>query len=256
MRLALAYSLFNGEELLVQSVKHHYDLVDVVIVCYQTTSNIGNPRDLDQTLTELGKMKRVHLIEYKPDLSVNPKENERRKLQARINYCKSLACTHYIGMGCDHFYQEDQFAEAIKMGEFNDVTLSKMYTYYKRPTWQLDPIEDYYCPFICKIYPTTTVVKDKLYNVKVDPSERIAPADTFYYFRQDELMLHHYSMVRADIRDKFTNAAAAQNWPQKIEGFVSEWENAKLGDSISYFKGRKLTETPNRFGLTLPFSFS
>lgn len=253
MKLAACYSVFNSCELLHNSIKQIIDQVDVVIVCWQQYSNVGNLMSVaDETYLEIvATIDKVHLLEYTPDLSLNPKENERRKLQGRIDYAKTLGCTHYFGAAADHYYKKQEFiyAKAECLVHDYDVTLTHMYTYYKEPTYQLEPIEDYCCPFICKIYPDTKVVQANHYPETVDPSVRIAPAKLFHTFKQDEIMLHHFSMVRHDIKSKFENAAAAQNWKHKIPAFLEEYNNAKPGDQITYFKGRKIKEVGNHFDI-------
>lgn len=253
MKLAACYSFFNSGELLHNSIKQILDQVDVVIVCWQEFSNVGNQMsEADFTYLEIvSTIDKVKLLQYIPDTNLNPKENERIKLQQRINLARELGCTHYFGSACDHYYKRQEFvyAKAECIVHDFDVTLTHMYTYYKKPTYQLTPIEDYCCPFICKIYPDTKVVQANHYPATVDPSVRISPANSFHTFTQDEIMLHHFSMVRDDIENKFRNAAAAQNWPQKIPAFVEEYKNAKPGSEISYFKGRKIIEVENYFDI-------
>jgi len=255
MKLSACYSAFNACELLKGSIEQIYNHVDVIIISAQSVSNTGNKileKDFEY-ITDVYAMDKVHIIEFKPDLKLNPKVNERAKLQQRIDYAKKLGCTHYFGAATDHFYKEHEFIYAknkcIEMDV--DVTLTNMFTYFKEPTYQLKPIEDYLCPFICKIYPNTKVVSSNNYKVVVDPSVRIEPADSFYVFKQHEIMLHHYSMVRESIGSKFNNAAAAQNWKHKIPKFIEEYNNAKVGDLITYFKGRKLIEVPNYFNINI-----
>jgi hypothetical protein len=69
-------------------------------------------------------------------------------------------------------------------------------------------------------------------------------------YTPDEVLLHHYSMIRVNIADKFRNAAASIRWkPEQVTAFIDEFENAKLGNSISYFKGRILVESQNLFSI-------
>jgi len=255
LKLAACYTAFNACELLKPSIKQIYNYVDVIIISYQDVSNTGNPilrKDADY-IKELMNDDKIVFLKFNPDLKTNPKVNERAKLQQRIDKAKQLNCTHYFGAATDHFYKPHEFIYAKnKCLELDvDVTLTKMFTYYKEPTYQLKPIEDYLCPFICKIYPSTKVVSDNNYEVRVDPSVRISPAESFYIFEQYEIMLHHHSMVRDNIRSKFENAAASQNWKHKIEGFIEEHKNARVGDSISYFKNRKIVEVPNYFKIQI-----
>jgi hypothetical protein len=45
MKVGISYNVFDGEELLENSIKSIRDNVDYVSVVYQTVSNFGNPCD-------------------------------------------------------------------------------------------------------------------------------------------------------------------------------------------------------------------
>lgn len=253
MRLAALYNAFNGLELLEKSIEQIYDSVDEVIIAYQTISHKGNPKyDVLDVLRDLVPKKGITCIEYKPDLSINTKQNEIKKLQLRIDIAKEKGCSHFFSAAEDHFYLQHEFKRAknfLKKYSF-DVTFTRMFTYYKHPTWQLSPPEDYYMPFICKLYEDTQVINNTNYPVLVDPSIRLNRCNSFKIFDEEFIMLHHFSMVRKDIINKFTNAAASIRWnKEQVNRFINEYNNACVGDVISYFKGRKLIEVDNYFNL-------
>jgi uncharacterized protein YdhG (YjbR/CyaY superfamily) len=65
-------------------------------------------------------------------------------------------------------------------------------------------------------------------------------------------MMHHYSMIRTDIKNKFRNAASSIRWSEtQKETFISEYENYSLENNhgITYFRGAKVKEVENFFGL-------
>lgn len=251
MKLAALYTVFNGTELLTKSIEQIYNDVDVVILCYQKTSNRGEiiAEEDKQIILKLASIfDKIFLVEYKPDLSISAKENERLKHDKMIQTAKVHACTHFFMAACDHYYLPEQFRYAKNIAKKYDVTATAMYTYYKNPTWQLCPIEDYFMPFICKLHPNTEIT-EQLYNFPTDPSVCINTRNKQYVFDVDEIMLHHYSMIRTDIENKFKNAAASVNWSDKIPDFISEYKNAKVGSTISYFRGREIIEVPNYFNL-------
>jgi len=73
--------------------------------------------------------------------------------------------------------------------------------------------------------------------------EEVKQMNSYKVYDINECVLHHYSMVRNDIHDKFRNSASSGNWSnEKLQTFIDEYENAKVGDSISYFKGSKIVE--------------
>ena len=127
-----------------------------------------------------------------------------------------------------------------------------MFTYYKRIDWQLTPIEAYFMPFICKIYPETAITRQTNYPVRVDPALQLNTCKNYREFHPFEIMLHHYSMIRVDIDNKFRNAAASIRWTkEQIETFKSEFKNYTLEENkgISYFQGRKVRKVEDHFGL-------
>jgi len=242
MKLALLYTYFSGFEQLKKSIDAMQNEVDEIVVCFQMISNKGeiNP-EVKNEMRELShQFEKVWLLQWEPDLSKNTKQNERDKHDYMIQSLKRLNSTHFILSACDHIYSKDSFnyAKAIDA----DVVLTQMYTYYKQENWRLEPPETYYMPFIHKLYPNTTI-STNAYPVLVDPSVKVNSCKNIHIAPIDKCVLHHYSMVREDIELKFRNAAASVNWSEeKIETFISEYQNAKVGDKITYFKGREIVE--------------
>lgn len=255
MKLTFCYSTFNGLELLEKSVENILPVVDHVVICHQVISNKGNgqPKGNNEILLRLDKIDKVKIILFHPYEKLTTKRNEIQKHNLMIKCARELGSTHFIMGACDHFYSRDEvkFAKNFVLENDIDVSLTAMHTYYKTPQMRLEPIEDYFMPFICKLGENTGV-ENRKYPYKVDPSVAVFPYKKMHMFRPDEVLLHHYSMLRHDVLDKFTNAAASIRWnPDQVLKFIDEYENAKLGDKISYFQGRKLVSAPALFFDTL-----
>lgn len=245
MKLIALYTVFNGTELLDGSIARIIDHVDEILVCYQTVSNTGI-KSLEplEWIKSSRYQNRIKFIEWNPNLSKSTKQNEVDKHNFMLSFARRSGFSHYLLMACDHYYDTNQFADAIHklIQSPVDVTATQMYTYYKQINWRLEPIEDYCMPFICKIRDGVYFHYGLKYPVKTDPSVVMTKCDSFRLFSESEIMLHHYSMIRVDIKNKFANAAASIRWkPEQIERFISEYENAQPGDSINYFQGRKIT---------------
>ena len=249
MKLAACFTVYNGLELLPDSLAAITPHVDGVICAYQNTSNKG---DVNPYVGEYCEGLGMDCIEFVPDLTVNTKANERAKHGMMIRYAKAKGYTHAIMMATDHFYMGEQieFAKADVIANDWDITATAMHTYYKRPTWRVEPMEDYYMPFIIALRPETRIERMSGFPWHVDPSVQVNTCQKNRLYTPDEALLHHYSMIRVDISEKFRNAAASIRWkPEQVAAFISEFQGAKLGDSISYFKGRTLVEAPNYFNL-------
>lgn len=245
MKLIALYTVFNGTELLDGSISRIVDHVDEILVCYQTISNTGTKsREPIQWKRKSKYASKIKFIEWTPDLSKSTKQNEVDKHNFMLSCARRNGFSHYVLMACDHYYDTEQFASAKQqlIESPVDVTATQMYTYYKHINWRIEPIEDYCMPFICKIRDGVYFHYGLKYPVKTDPSVVMTKCDSFRLFSEPEIMLNHYSMIRTDIHNKFKNAAASIRWrPEQIERFISEYENAQPGDSISYFQNRTIT---------------
>ncbi len=255
MKLSACYSVFNGLELLEKSIQQIYHLVDDVVICYQTVSNKGNQCDDVELFiyNRFASMERVTIIDFSPNLSVNTKQNEREKHQLMIDEAKKNGSTHFLLAATDHFYHASEFIIAKKMVEKGDydVTFTQMYTYYKDPSWQLTPIEDYLMPFIMKLYDHTKIV-NRSYPFVVDPAVKVNTCDSWILFSENLIMLHHYSMIRNDIGSKFKNAAASMRWNKNaVNRFTNEYHNydINVNPGVSYFQGRKIRLVANYFDI-------
>lgn len=258
MKLAACYTVFNGLELLEKSIDQIKNHVDEIIICYQDTSNKGNKcdkvHDFVMNFARNFNGKNVHIVYFKPNLPGNTKENERIKHQKMLSTARILGCTHFFMAATDHFYLENEFIFGKNTCQVHDydVTFTKMFTYYKDPTWQLTPIESYFMPFIMKIKNNTVIERAANYPVLVDPSVQISGVTNFYIFEESDLMLHHYSMIRENINDKFKNAAASMRWTNGLaEKFEHEFNSYDITENpgIEYFQGRKIKIVPDHFKL-------
>lgn len=248
MRIAILYTVWTGDdmEMLRRSIRQHYDYVDQIHIWWQDRSNrneVSENTFFDSNV--ISEDSKIHYHYFTPDIYLSTKANERMKHDYMIQQAKKQGFTHFILCACDHFYEPAQFEWAKKYHQEKDVDVSftMMRTYYKHKNWFLDPMEYYYMPFIHRMSANTEISKDIKYPVRVDPSVKVNNCVSWRVFTPEECLLHHYSMVRKDIKKKLRNAASSIRWtPNQVETFIREYENAKPGDSITYFQGRKIVE--------------
>ena len=257
MKLIALYTVFNGLELLKDSIDNIKDHVDEIIVCYQDVSNKGEKSYKVAEFCYKLASDKILVAKFIPDLKFNTKRNEMNKHNFMLQIAKVRGATHYILMATDHFYKPSEFSRAKEVCEIMDydVTFTDMYTYYKHPVWQLFPIENYSMPFICKMLPETQFERVPQYPVKVDPSIQVNTCGKWYKFNEKDIMMHHYSMIRDDIENKFRNAAASIRWsPEQIEAFKDQYYNydLKINPGIKYFQGRKVRIVDDFFDLNNP----
>jgi hypothetical protein len=251
MKLAACYTVWNGLELLNGSIAQIENDVDIIFIGWQWRSNKGErSNEIEEFLSQYDNNPKIQLIEFLPNFSASTKKNELDKHNQLIEAARSSLCSHFVILATDHYYEPEQFRSTkqmiIEIGY--KITVSKMFTYYKEPTWRLDPPELYYMPFICEIEKGTRFEFSGRYPVVVDPSLKVFPVSIFYELDPKDLIMHHFSMIREDIDNKFNNAAASVRWDKdKIDRFINEYNIAKIGDSIQYFQGRKLIAVENLF---------
>lgn len=253
MKIVAVYNIFNGLEIFDKSIEYTRKYVDEIIFVYQTISYRGstNP-DVIPTIEKYPDIKKY---QFNPDMKLMPKDNELNKSNWMLDIARLNGADYMLFMDCDHIYQQGvKFTDAIEKATKYDISWTKMQTYYKYPTWQLDPPEDYYMPFLIKLYPHTQFIKNlPFYPVVVDPTLRINTFMNNYVFPFDDFHFHHYSMVRKDITEKFTNSPSRPLEYWQGRGMVDEWYNYNIAENpgVKYFSGRKIKLAPNYFNINL-----
>jgi hypothetical protein len=252
MKLAACYTVFDGAELLEASMKAIESQVDFFVICWQHKSNNGN-RIKASDLAKVHRLRgdNIIIVQYEPNIG-NAKQKERDKHNKMIQVAREYGATHFLMAACDHFYLDYEFEFAKRLCEVMDwdATFTAMYTYYKDPTWQLTPIETYFMPFICKLYPETRIERIPRFPLLVDPSVQMNTWIKYYLFKEFEIMLHHYSMIRKDIEGKFKNAASPWR-PAQVAEFTQEWNGYDINGNpgVKYFQGRKIKVVNDYFNL-------
>jgi hypothetical protein len=250
MQLIAIYSIFDGLELLEGSIRQTYSACFKVILHYQTTSNFGEvDEDVENFVWMLAeKYEKINLLRYEPILNNSGGTNEKKKRLLGIEYARTFGGSHFIFIDCDEYYITDEFIRASDFILENnyDSSACRLFTYYKDPIYRLIPLENYYVPFIHSISLTLT----NEYSVYADPT-RISKGQNFYEFKQDEIMMHHFSWVRKDLGKKLRNSSANINWRQKIPDMVKQYHNFQLGDQIIAYPGHAIRQVDNVFNIRI-----
>lgn len=248
MQLIAIYSIFDGLEVLEGSIRQTYSECFKVILHYQTTSNFGEvDEDVENFIRMLAlKYKKINLYRFEPNLNAGGGINEKNKRMLSIEYARKLGASHFIFVDCDEYYLTNQFIKARNLILENnyDSSACRLFTYYKHPIYQLTPIENYYVPFIHSI----NLNLSEEYSVYADPT-RISKGKNFYEFKQDELMMYHFSWVRKDLGKKLRNSSANVNWRLKIPDMLEQFYNFRLGDEIIAYPGHSISQVDNIFNI-------
>jgi hypothetical protein len=227
MKIGISYNVFDGEELLENSIKSIRNNVDFISVVYQTTSNFGNPCD-DGLIPLLNRLKEDGLVdelfEYKPKTNKGGHYNEITKRNIGLFLSEGAGCTHHMAMDSDEFYTDEQFKylkSTMLEGDY-DSSACQMTTYYKDSIYRLDPKEEYYVSLLFKIKSGKEFVMGHPFPVLVDPTRRMDPGKS-KIFTREEIEMHHMSYVRKDLRKKLQNSSASPNF-KNIDKLVNYFE--------------------------------
>jgi hypothetical protein len=238
MKLAAIYNIWDSEELLIGSINQIREQVDEVIIVYQEYSNF---KEYNPNLLPLLSTIDARLIKYTPDYVSGGTWNESVKRALGWKEAKRTGCTHFLFMDADEYYNTNDFLNAKQDIIDNDYdgTACRLYTYYKSTAYRVDPIENYYVPFICKIKEGQVIGGE--WNVYCDPTRGISGVTNFYEFPQDKLMMHHLSYVRNDIGMKLRNSSAKANF-RNIEGMIQRFNNWTFGEFAINFEQYNIIE--------------
>jgi hypothetical protein len=231
MKLCVTYNVFDNEELLEDSINYIRKHAHLVSVVYQEISNYGNSCD-ENLFQMLKRMKSDGLIDeivlFKPNLSLPPEINERRK--NNIGYERAIVhnCDYHMGLACDEFYFEkdlDRLFALLEEKEY-DVVTSYMYTYYKSSKYRFKEVEDYVVPVVNKVYKDKRFLQGARMPILIDPTRRME-YDTSFCFPKEDPIMHHLSHVREDFEKKLRNSTAKVNWEKNIPKMVDCYKNWK-----------------------------
>ena len=247
--------VFDGEELLEFAIKSIRNVVDHVSVTYQSVSYFGNKasEELFVLLDRLKKEKLIdELIHYDTDLSIHHKINELNLRNIGLEASKKAGCTHHISSDVDEFYiaEELEFVKKMMSEEEYDFSMAPYLTYYKHPTYLIQPNIDSLITLIHPVGNNYEFIKN--YPFKIETTRRLKKHDHYKVFSNKEINIHHMSYVRKDIRKKLENSDNGRFF--KIDKFVVDFDKYKLGDRLCVlpdYLNRKTIEVPNIFNIDL-----
>lgn len=231
----VAYSVFDGEELLEGSIRSIRSHVDCVIVVWQKVSWYGTPAD-DGLLPFLEGLKEKGLVdkivEYKPDLKLKPIKNETRKRNLGLKEARKMGVTHYMCMDTDEFYLAEDLEASKEFIIRNSITHSycALLMYGESPETLI--LEQRCC---CQYFSRITFLSrhqnEQHAIALVDPSRKISLTPWWQggskcYFLHN-VRMHHYAYIRRDIERKMNNSSN-RNSATKSVNYCSTVDPSKI----------------------------
>lgn len=214
IRWGVSYSVFDGEELLEASLRSIRAEVDYINVVYQTISWYGKAADpgllaLLHSLRERGLID--ELIEFTPDLKLKPRINERAKRNVGLKHARAHGCHYFMSMDCDEFYLAEELAASKrKILEHNFSHCYCIWVPYGaspllRPRdW---PGGIGFVPFFARLTPWSKLKLSRGNICPVDSTRAMALWPLASQQFMSTVTMHHFSLVRKDVRKKFENSS-------------------------------------------------
>jgi hypothetical protein len=259
--VAAIFNVYDGIELLPFSVSNISPCVEGIIIVYQTTSNTGeHDYSVADSVNYIASITRnnVYPIYYKPDLSKQPAENERAKRELGLVTAKRLGYTHFLDIDCDEFYLQEEFLKEKErvLNSGTNGLICRSQVYFNSPELTIG-YDITLVPFLNKVdcnhvlnrnMPYAWSVMDNVpYTIKkqirVDPTRQLSFTSGIEW---SQIVMHHYSYVRKDIKKKIRNSTARQNIEKST--VLNDLLHAKDGYYCEFY-GKHLRKCPNVFGI-------
>jgi hypothetical protein len=256
-KTGIAYNIFQGTELLPYSIKQIRNQVDIVVGCIQLRSWTGQPIQ-DKDLIIIDNLKKEGLIDkiiyFTPDTSQAPKHSQTVKSEFCRLYLKNQGCDYFLISDVDEIYHEHEFKKAketfIQSGLGSSCCL--METYYKEPTYQLNPRVQFFVPFMYRMDQRQYHLSN-VFPVKVDNSRKLSTTvEQLMVFKPEQLLMHHYSYIRNDLKEKTDNSTNKKAYPKEFNNLVTHFNKWKFPDQamIGVNQHFNVIEVDNYFGIS------
>ena len=241
-RLAVSYNFFDGEELLEDSILSVREVAQHVSVVFQTTSHWGrahpNPR-IHLFLESLVTRGLVDsLIEFNPNHekisrslpdvrdNVSFHQYDVAKRNMGLQDAISAGCNLYLSLDADELYvpkQLDYMAKEIHLGNW-DFGVVQHVQYWRTNTYIKFWAEQEFVSGVIKIRPDVQFQYGYPTGFAIDPA-RSPNSNKIRRFRRFEVTMHHMSMVRLNIAQKYLNHGAQMDLASEVKSIERHYKN-------------------------------
>jgi len=214
MKLCAIYNTWSDcPELMVKSIQNILPVVDGVVVVYSETSNYGEYKPINFTIT--GDKIEYHLVE--PTQKMNPHANETNKRNFGLAIAKERGYDYFLMMDSDEFYFQQDVVNSKSYLEGNphiNGLVARINVLFKEPTlWVHDHT---LVPFIHKLERNTQLGNFRHYpftydqngGCHIDPTRRV---NYHSGIEMCDVVMWHASWYRKDYQIKINNSAARSN---------------------------------------------
>lgn len=245
MRTVAIFNIWHDWDWLDISYANISPVVDGIIVVASTRSNHGEYSPIPDRWKD-------KMVVREPKFHI-PMHSETDKRNFGLEMAKKQGYTHFLMLDADEMYHQDQVLEAkerfhvehdlqglvcpcnVYFGSVN-LTLGRDITLV---------------PFIHKITPTLKFEFNKRYpnawingQIRIDPTRSMNINSGVEY--TEEIVMEHYSWVRADYEKKIRNSTARKNL--EASNILTQVRLAKAGDYIDFYR-KSLVPATVDFGI-------
>lgn len=241
-KFGITYSIWDGEELLLQSIQSIRNQVDYINIIWQEHSWSGElyTAEMRELLDYLKANDYIdELIEYKVNPRLNPQRNEILKRNLGLYYICKSKCDYFMTMDSDEFYLSDELSIAKQYIIDNNIqyTYCPIKEYIHSSKYQLiENLHTDYVPFFSQITLPCQLGKNKQSPYITDPSRQ----DKFNnkkksYKLLDNIYMHHMTNIRADLESKYRNSSDPDKYTMQksaIHNLLAEQKIIEVADQF------------------------
>lgn len=244
MKIAAFFTVWGDDGLLKYAIQNIAPVVDKVFVIYSRYSNFG---ELDE---QMNFYEEASYLLFEPNQAKKPAENERAKRNFGLDKLRQLGYTHFIMLDGDEFYEPQHFKKELT--RFSDPNLKGLVCplkcYFRTP--YLSVKDHTLVTFIHKITPELRFERNPRYPfavhqemLSIDPTRQL---NIFDGVEWSDIMMHHYSYIRPDVKKKVRNSTARRNL--EVSSIFEDYATAKEGGYNKFYKS-EYTKERNIFRL-------
>ena len=241
--------MWDGCEFLPFLIPNLQRQVDEIVVVWSQYSNFGN--ELSHDLIEYDK---THYVNWEPRKGRPPHDNETEKRNYGLMAAIEFGATHVLMCDVDEFYETEDFnreKERLYSSNLNGLVCG-LRCYFGSPTLTIGS-EPTRVPFIMKVdndtrfgfFKNFPFAYERSGTPRIDPTRRL---NIYTGIEWTDIIMHHYSWVRKDIKMKVENSSTRDNL--KRSTVLEDYYAAQPGKLCRYY-GKPLKESPNLFGIQI-----
>jgi len=210
-KFGVSYSVFDGEELLEESIRSIRNEVDYINIVYQTTSWYGNKcsKDLLPTIDRIKEKGLVdEIIFFEPDLKKSPQFNEAKKRNIGLKYAINSKTNYFMTMDCDEMYKEAELKTAKEYLLDKNITHSYCKQIQFNEKKEVLPfINAGFIQFFSKVDKHSLLGDNHNCPCLVDPTRMVLDRKNSKHYMLHNISMLHYSLFRKDLKSKFVNSS-------------------------------------------------